>query len=131
MNFDPVTFKVLVEYPDKKKIREQVEQLISQGRKAFSQFELLDTKTAIDEAVRKMFNEQKAFYNEAQREANNAFRESLKKQYGNSKFSEAVENVVWSRSWQDGHSGGYGDIENQYIKNVEFAEQILGIFQGY
>lgn len=127
MNYDPETFKVLLKYPDRKAIRWEIECGISEGKIVVPKEKLLDTKSFIETLVENGFRDLRKIYDEAQKEANNAFRASLEEDNGNSSFTQAAKDAIWSKSWQDGHSGGYGDITNHYIANVEFVEEILGI----
>ena len=125
MNFDPETFKVLVEYPNKQKIREQVESEVSTGKMTFLGKDLVNTKPLIDSIVNERAFNMHIKYKSAEAEANQAFRAHLEKEYIGDSLSEGAKSAIWWKSWEDGHAGGYGDVENQYRDNVEFANKLL------
>lgn len=49
------------------------------------------------------------------------FRAWLANQYASS-LPVSVQSKIWEKSWEDGHSAGYSEVESHYMDNADFAE---------
>lgn len=49
------------------------------------------------------------------------FREWLAAEYA-SAMPANVQSKIWEKAWEDGHSGGYNEVEGHYMDYAEFAE---------
>lgn len=49
------------------------------------------------------------------------FRDWLAYEYASS-MPANVQSKIWEKAWEDGHSGGYNEVEGHYKDYVEFAE---------
>ena len=65
---------------------------------------------------------------EQRRKEEQQYRESLVERiaidYG---FGKAIAKVCVDKGWEDGHSGGYGEVRAQAEIAADFAEKILAI----
>lgn len=63
-------------------------------------------------------------YNEAVGNITGEFKAWLANTYA-STLPAAVQDRIWGKSWEDGHSAGYSEVEGCYIDNAEFAEFVF------
>jgi hypothetical protein len=63
-------------------------------------------------------------YNEEVSKIGGQFRDWLANTYASS-LPATVQARIWSKSWGEGHSSGFGDVENYYIDNADFAQFVF------
>ena len=63
-------------------------------------------------------------YNEAVGNITGEFKAYLADTYA-SGLPATVQDRIFGKSWEDGHSSGYSEIENHYIDNADFAEFVF------
>lgn len=72
----------------------------------------------IEKEVNPLFNaKDKKAYREAYHKLNNEFKLALFKEYGVEDNPKAEK--LWTIAWNDGHSGGYSEIEISFSNMVE------------
>lgn len=107
-----------IPFPDKKAIKEEV-------FKGFDDF--VGTKSDIDARQSELEEQAKQSYREARRkhgEAVNAvykdFQDALSKEYGTE--NKEIDDRVWRKAWDDGHSNGLHEVEVHYDELSELAQ---------
>jgi hypothetical protein len=60
-------------------------------------------------------------YNESVSKIVGEFRDFLADQYA-PRLPAEVQARIWGKSWEDGHSSGYNEVEGHYLDNADFAE---------
>jgi hypothetical protein len=94
-------------YEEQDKIRvekDRLESLAEQNREAILTAERLQEQAYRDEQFR----------------ITAAFRKSLEEEHGTVGHPKA--DLLWEKAWEDGHSGGYGEVLNYYIDLVELVK---------
>ena len=79
---------------------------------------------AIEKAARERLKDERLGRFTAQREAKDAFKADLEKEYLDSVaiVSDARKQKLFDLAWEEGHTSGYGDVEHYYS---EFSELVL------
>jgi len=63
-------------------------------------------------------------YRQAESEITAQHRLWLEENY-NEGFAQAVLDRIYQRAWDDGHSGGYHEVENYYDEHSTFAQFVI------
>lgn len=63
-------------------------------------------------------------YARQSQEIQDAFYEGLQREHG-SELTSAQHKIVYSQAYSVGHSGGYSEIEYNYIELVEFTQRLI------
>jgi hypothetical protein len=115
-------------YPDKAKIRAEIEERILNGQIIIPKGHLLDSKDYVAHLVKEEYKIQRELWNEFQEIERKNFRAELENDYSDDlkHFSEQAKDHIWQKSWESGHSGGFGEVRNDYVDNIDFALKILG-----
>lgn len=66
----------------------------------------------------------RAAYNEGVSRVNGEFRDWLANEYAPT-LPGSVKDKVWGKAWEDGHSGGFNEVEGHYRDYAEFAEFVM------
>lgn len=114
MPHDPETFKNLYPFPDKGIIRQTIQDKILFGELKLPSDRMLDSKSWIEEKVEEEFKKEKKLWKSSQDEADQAWRKHQETEHGFSHLPESLKQKLHNQIWEDGHSGGYGDMENKY-----------------
>lgn len=65
-------------------------------------------------------------YNEQHSLLRKQFRKDLKAHYLFDALEE-YDDIIYSKAWEDGHAGGFGDVACHYEEMVNFVEEIVKI----
>ena len=114
MPHDPETFENLYPFPDKTNIREQIKLMVELGQISIPKENLSDTKSWIEERVSEHYKKERNLYNESEEQAKKAWQKHQETEHGFSHLPEELKRKIHGQIWEDGHSGGYGDMENMY-----------------
>jgi len=114
-------------YPDKSTIRAEIEDKILNGQISIPQDYILDSKEYVDGLAKDEFKKQRKLWDEFQDQEIKNFRAELESDYASDlkHFSEQAKSYIWQKSWESGHSGGFGDIRNDYVDNIDFALKLI------
>lgn len=112
---DPETFKNLYPCPDKGAIRQIIQDKILFGELKLPSDRMLDSKAWIEEQVKKEYQSERALYMESENAAIAAWRQDKEAEHGFSSLPEGLKQKIHAQVWADGHSGGYGEMENLYV----------------
>lgn len=63
-------------------------------------------------------------YRQARTEIELQFKQWLADEYAYEE-SPKIQDRVWGKAWEHGHSSGYFDVENYYIDYAEFAQAVI------
>ncbi len=118
MPHDPDTFENLYPYPDRKVVRQIFQDKILCGELKLPSDRMLDSKTWIEEQVQKEYQEKHFLYKASENEANAAWQKRQEKEFGFEYLPETLRQKIHSQVWEDGHSGGYGEMVNRYCDLV-------------
>ena len=118
MPYDPDTFENLYPLPDRKVIRQIFQdKILCVGLKLPSD-RMLDSKAWIEEQVRKEYQSKHFLYKESENEANAAWQKSQEKEHNFENLPEVLRQKIHGQVWEEGHSGGYGEMNNRYCDLV-------------
>jgi hypothetical protein len=113
-------------YPDRTKIRAEIEDKILNGQISIPQNYILDSKEYVDGLAKDEFKKQRKLWDEFQETERKNFRAELEDELlGEKTFSQSQKDALWDFAWREGHSGGDGDVRNKYIDLLDFALIIL------
>ncbi|MBV6514075.1 MAG: hypothetical protein FMNOHCHN_03665 [Ignavibacteriaceae bacterium] len=129
MPYDPDTFKNLYPYPDRGIIRQTIQDKILCGELKLPSDRMLDSKEWIEEQTKKEYNHQRNSWEESEWEANKAWQKHQEKERGFENLPDNLKQKIHSQVWEDGHSGGYGEMVNRYIDLVPLVVQAYEV--GY
>ncbi len=114
-------------YPDKAKIRAEIKEKILNGQMVIPKGRLLDSKDYVAHLVKEEYKIQRELWNKFQETERKNFRAELESIYAVDlkHFSEDAKNYIWRKSWESGHSGGFGEVRNDYVDNIDFALKLI------
>ena len=113
-------------YPDKAKIRAEIEERILNGQISIPQDYILDSKDYIDGLAKDEFKKQRKLWDDFQEQKRKNFRAELEDEFlGEKTLSQSQKDALWDFAWREGHLGGDGDVRNKYIDLLDFAITIL------
>ena len=115
-------------YPDKSIIRAEIESKVLNGQIVVPQNHLLDSREYVNGLVKEEHKVQRKLWDDFQEDERKKFRAELENDYASDlkHFSEQAKSYIWQKSWESGHSGGFGGVRNDYVDNIDFALKILG-----
>jgi hypothetical protein len=113
-------------YPDRTKIRAEIEELVVEGKITIPQAYILDSKEYVDGLVKENFKAQRRLWDEFQETERKNFRAELENELlGEKTLTQSQKDALWDFAWTEGHSGGNGDVRNKYMDLLDFAIIIL------
>lgn len=118
MPYDPDTFKNLYPFPNRETIRQTIQDKILRGKLKLPSDRMLDSKSWIEEQVQAEYRAKRIAYEESEFEATKAWQKHQEKEHGFDTLPETLRQKIHAQVWEDGHSGGYGEMLNRYIDLV-------------
>lgn len=129
MPYDPETFKNLYPYSDKAITRQTIQDKILFGELKLPSDRMLDSKSWIEEKVEEEFKKEKKLWKNSQDKADKAWQKFQETEHEFSHLPESLKQKLHNQIWSNGHSGGYGEMENQYIDLVPLVMEAYEV--GY
>lgn len=129
MPHDPNTFQNLYPYPDRGIIRQTIQDKILCGELKLPSDRMLDSKGWIEDLVQGEYKCQILLYRESEHEANKAWQKHQEEEHDFQNLPESLKQKIHSQVWEDGHSGGHGEMRNQYIDLVPLVVEAYEV--GY
>ena len=126
MPYDP-TFKNLYPYPDKKQIREELNNQILTGKLAIPKEYALDSRSWITDETEKIYRAERKKYDESEGEAIAAWQKYQEEDFGFDKLPEVLKQKIHSYVWEKGHSGGYSEMQNWYADTVDLVMEAFDL----
>ncbi len=114
MPHDPETFKNLYPYPVKEAILAYFQKGVLTGEIKVPQDRITDSKEWIFEQTWDKFRQEKKLWQESEEQAKKAWQKHQEVEHGFNHLPEQIKQKFHDLIWSNGHSGGYGDMENMY-----------------
>lgn len=123
--FDPETFKVTLEWPDEKALKEDLRERVMAGTLKIPAEYLMDSKKFFDDRAHELSREYRKRHQQAESRANDAWKAKMTEDFDLKRFNERTQAKIHHLAWANGHSDGLSACENQYHDLVELAETFL------
>ncbi len=114
MPYDPETFKNLYPYPNKNAIFLWFQKQVLEGNLLVPQNRIADSKTWIEEQAQERYRAERIAYNESEEQAKKAWQKHQEIEHEFNHLPEQIKQKFHDLIWSNGHSGGYGEMENMY-----------------
>lgn len=127
MPYDPTTFENLYPFPNKGTIRKIIQDKILFGEIKLPSDRMLDSKSWIEEQAQAEYRSERIAYEESEFQALKAWRKHQEKEQQFDTLPETLRQKIHAQVWEDGHSGGYGEMLNRYIDLVPLVMEAYEI----
>lgn len=126
MPHDPHTFKNLYPFPNKEAILAFFQKGVLTREIKVPQDRITDSKEWILEQTQDKFLQEKKLWQESEEQAKRAWQKHQETEHGFSHLPESLKQKIHDQVWSDGHSGGYGDMNNKYC---DWVPVILEVYE--
>lgn len=127
MPHDPTTFENLYPFPSKQAIFLYFQKQVLEGSLIVPQDRITDSKSWIEEQAQVEYRSQRIAYEESEFQALKAWRKHQEKEQQFENLPETLRQKIHAQVWEDGHSGGYGEMLNRYIDLVPLVMEAYEI----
>lgn len=125
--FDQTTYKVLLDYPNRSKIRDALKIKVLAGNIQVPQERLLNVPEFLDELAQAEFTPLLTAYYEAEFAARAQFELDREIEFGMTAWPVKIRSKIHALTWDRGHANGFEEVKSHYDEYVELVQLALTI----